>query len=185
MKKSFDPAQLDVAQFAQQAGELQGEWRLTRLSRLAEAAVDPEVAPPVRWMVRGESLRRPGHPDELWLALHAEAEIGLVCQRCLQTMTRSLALDTRIRFVHGEETAAQLDEESEDDVLALTRSLDVRELIEDELLLALPIVPMHDTCPEGAITGQHRGRASAEPEPEAVHPFAALRRLLPGQGEGG
>ena len=49
--------------------------------------------------------------------------------------------------MHGEDAAAQLDAASDDDVLALTRALDLRELIEDELLLGLPIVPRHDVCP--------------------------------------
>lgn len=183
MKKSFDPARLDVAQFAKQAGELQGEWRLTRLTRLAEAVVDPETAPPVTWSAGGESIRRPGHADELWLALHAEAEVGLACQRCLQTMAHRLVLDTRIRFVHGEDAAARLDEEIEADVLALTRSLDLRDLVEDELLLALPIVPRHEACPDPERPSTYPGDASDESQDAAaVHPFAVLRQLLPGQG---
>jgi uncharacterized protein len=182
MKTSFDPARLDVAQFSRQAGELRGEWRLTRLKRLAEAAVDPESAPPVRWFARGESLRRPGHFDEVWLALRAEAEVGLACQRCLQTMAQRLMLDTRIRFVYGEDAAARLDEEIESDVLALTRSLDLGELIEDELLLALPIVPRHEACPDGRQAGTRSAGHPAVPQDAEVNPFAMLRQLLPGQG---
>ncbi len=48
----------------------------------------------------------------------------------------------------GEEAAAALDAESDDDVLALESSLDLHALVEDELLLALPLVPRHDECPE-------------------------------------
>ena len=46
-----------------------------------------------------------------------------------------------VAFVRGEDAAAELDAESDFDVLTLTRSLDLRELVEDELLLALPLVP--------------------------------------------
>jgi uncharacterized protein len=52
-----------------------------------------------------------------------------------------------LRFVADEATAEALDAESEDDVLALPRRLDLHDLVEDELLLALPLVPMHTTCP--------------------------------------
>jgi uncharacterized protein len=179
MNKSFDPARLDVARFTQQAGELQGEWRLTRLTRLAESVVEPEAAAPVSWKARGESVRRPGHADEQWLALHAEAEVNLACQRCLQSLTHRLVLDTRIRFVQGEDAAERLDAEIEEDVLALTRSLDLRELVEDELLLALPIVPRHETCPEGM---RPPGRGD-EPDAPAANPFAVLRQLRPGSGD--
>ena len=44
-------------------------------------------------------------------------------------------------------------------MLALSRALDLRELVEDELLLALPLVPRHEVCPEPA--------AVSTPEPEA------------------
>lgn len=182
MKKSFDPARLDVVVFAKQAGELQGEWPLSSLTRLAEAVVDSGAASPVSWAARGESLRRPGHADELWLVLRADCEVGLACQRCLRTLAHRLVLDTRIRFVHGEDAAARLDEEIEEDVLAITRSLDLRELVEDELLLALPLVPRHEVCPaaiEPALGGVSEGSTLEAP----THPFSVLRQLLPGQGD--
>ena len=59
-----------------------------------------------------------------------------------------LHAERRIFFVDGEDAAAALDAESEDDVLALTPALDLAELVEDELLLALPLVPRHEQCPE-------------------------------------
>ena len=64
-------------------------------------------------------------------------------------------------------------DDSEDDVLALTRALDLRELVEDELLLALPIVPRHEVCPE-PLPQPADDAAPAEPAP---HPFAALAAL--------
>lgn len=176
MNKSFDPARLDVARFARHAGELEGEWRLGALPRLAETAVDPGSAAPVRWSARGESIRRSGRDEEMWLVLGAEAEVRLACQRCLQTMTQRLVLDTRIRFVHGEDAAARLDGEIEEDVLAVTRSLDLRELVEDELLLALPIVPRHEVCPEAPRSTPQ----GDESEATKVNPFAILGRLRAG-----
>ena len=58
-----------------------------------------------------------------------------------------LHIEKALRFVHGEDAAAELDADSDDDVLASSRSLDLRALIEDELLLALPLVPRHEACP--------------------------------------
>jgi hypothetical protein len=78
------------------------------------------------------------------------------------------------RFVAGEDAAAALDAESEDDVLALTPALDLRQLIEDELLLALPIVPRHDHCPEPLPRAFADPQGAASP---AENPFAALAAL--------
>ena len=101
----------------------------------------------------------------------------LECQRCLMSVAADVTAQRSFLFVHGEDTAAELDSDSEDDVLALTRSLDVRELIEDELLLALPIVPRHETCPQPLLLASE---PDAAPEEEAPHPFAALAALKRG-----
>jgi len=85
--------------------------------------------------------------------------------------------ERRIFFVDGEDAAAALDAESEDDVLASTPALDLAELIEDELLLALPLVPRHDRCPEPL------PRALVEDDPQtgpADNPFAVLAALKRG-----
>ena len=63
-------------------------------------------------------------------------------------MVLPLGVDRRLFFVAGEDAAAALDTESDDDVLALEPFLDLRGLVEDELLLALPLVPRHEVCPE-------------------------------------
>jgi uncharacterized protein len=88
-------------------------------------------------------------------------------------MVVPLSVDRRVFFVAGEDAAASLDAESEDDVLPLA-PLDVKALVEDELLLALPLVPRHEACPEPL---------PFEPGPEAPaseHPFAALAALKRG-----
>jgi uncharacterized protein len=87
-----------------------------------------------------------------------------------------LAIDQRLRFVRGEAQAEALDAEIEEDVLALSKSLDLRELVEDELLLALPIVPRHGVCPQPLPLLQ--GDAAPPDEvPERENPFAALQGL--------
>ena len=83
----------------------------------------------------------------------------------------------RIFFVEGEEAAAALDAETEDDVLALTPTLDLLALVEDELLLALPLVPRHEVCL------QPLPRALVDDDPavaSADNPFAALAALKQG-----
>ena len=145
-----DPLRLDVAAFAADAGQLEGSWPGSSLARLADLQVPPQDIgrAPVAWQVRGERRPKPAGEAELWLTLSAQTPVWLTCQRCLQPMALDLALQRRLRFVHGEAQAAALDADSDDDVLALSRWLDLRELVEDELLLGLPLVPRHDACPQ-------------------------------------
>jgi uncharacterized protein len=180
-----DLLRLDVASFAAEAGHLAGEWRAEDLPRLHESQTPPQdvVPAPVRWQVDGEVKAVAGAAPQLWLKLQADTTAWLTCQRCLQPMLQPLALDTAIRFVRGESQAEALDAEVEYDVLALPRGLDVRALVEDELLLALPIVPRHDSCPQPLVpaadaSGQP-GQAddAAEPAPERENPFAVLAAL--------
>jgi len=104
--------------------------------------------------------------------------VPLECQRCLKAVAVPLATERSFLFVHGEDAAAQLDTDSEDDVLALTRALDLRELIEDELLLALPIVPRHEVCPVPLVAPvDDEGVVEEKPNPFAA--LAALKRSGP------
>jgi uncharacterized protein len=197
-----DPQRLDVASFAGDAGRLDGDFGVAGLPRLASSECPPdagvtdasgreipwstdETVPTrrVRWHVVGSTRPVGGLPPEIWLSLKADATVLLQCQRCLLPVVVAVEVDRRFRFVEGEDAAAALDEEIEDEVLALPRSLDLRALVEDELLLALPLVPRHDTCPEPL----PRSFGEDElPEEEAEHPFAKLALLRKDtEGDGG
>jgi uncharacterized protein len=174
--RGFDPLRLDVGAFAKEGGQLEGDWPLARLARLVDSAVPEAPARDtdrVRWQARGESRAVRGGPAQVWLHLGASAKIALQCQRCLQPVPVALTAQRSFLFVPGEDTAAELDAESEDDVLALTRSLNLQALVEDELLLVLPLVPRHDRCPSPLVSGQ--GEETSVDVP--LHPFAALASL--------
>ena len=174
------PQKLEVAAFARDGEVLTGEWPAASLQRLAEAAAPESPAaswPAVPWTLTGERREPRGTEAQIWLHLQASATVQLTCQRCLQPVQESLSVSRWFRFVHDEKTAAELDADSEDDVLVLPRYLDAQELVEDELLLALPLVPRHEQCP------QPLALPAAELLPDGTdadalpHPFAALAAL--------
>lgn len=174
-----DPRAVDVSALGKHAGTLQGQWPLAGMRRLGEslcAVSDGNVI----WSAQGSLLPVMGGAPELWLELQAHAEVPLQCQRCLQTLVEPLEVQRRFRFVRTEEEAARLDEESEDDVLVLPQRLDLHELLEDELILALPIVPRHGVCPQPLPMPLDE----LEDEEPAPNPFAALAALR-GRGQGG
>lgn len=184
--KAHNPLQLDVAALAEEAAALSGRWALAGFKRLAEGS--PADAPPaaadaaVEWSARGELRRVTGGAPEIWLHVQALATPRLQCQRCLEPVDVPLEIERRLRFVHGEEQAAALDADSEDDVLALERSLDLRQLVEDELLLAVPLVPRHDVCTRPLPEAPQAEEAAERP----ASPFAVLESLkTPGPAKQG
>jgi len=173
MKRVFDARHLDVAAFAKAASELQGEWPLAQFDRLADALA---LSPPERkvaWHAAGHELAVRGGPPQVWLHLRAHVELELQCQRCLQACSCVVQVDRRFLFVAGEHEAEKLDADFDDDVLALTRELDLQALLEDELLLSLPLVPRHADCAPPVATDAEAPNADAAVE-SAEHPFAAL-----------
>jgi uncharacterized protein len=178
--RAIDPLRLDVAAFAAAEGELAGLWPAERLPRLVSATLPPPEGKPradIDWRVVGERRVLLGAGIRPSLQIEASTEVTLECQRCLQPMRLALEAERRIYFVEGEDAAAALDAENEDDVLALAPALDLQALVEDELLLALPLVPRHEVCPEPL------PRALVEDDPAhqgADHPFAALAALKQG-----
>lgn len=174
----FNPHKLDVAAFAKAGASLSGQWPLADLPRLMESVPDEaraDLVRPLSWSVTG--LQRPvvGSEPEVWLHLRAQAEVPLTCQRCLQPVVQHLAIERQARFVADEATAAELDAVLEDDVLVLSRSFDLRWWLEDELILELPLMPLHQSCQPAVPLGQ-----AAEPpaaEDDRPHPFAALAAL--------
>jgi uncharacterized protein len=168
-----DPHRLDLRHFAQQADTLSGDLPQSALPRLIESVVPMAGETPlVRWAASGESRPVRGGGHQVWLHLQAQTAVQLVCQRCLQPMVEQLAVDRSFLFVPSAEEAERLDEDSEDDVLVLPKLFDAIELLEDELILALPIVPRHASCPNPLPL--EAGELDDEPAP---NPFAALAAL--------
>ena len=185
--KAPDPRRVDVVQLAASGGRLEGSMTAAQLGRLSTDAPLADAAP-ATWAVTGEQREAPGAAPQTWLHLQAAARVTLTCQRCLQPVTLPLAAERWIRFVRDEALAEKLDEECEDDVLALpSRGLvDVLALVEDELILALPIVPRHEVCPQPLWVPAAAPEEAVEPAEERANPFASLASLKrPPRGNGG
>ena len=183
--RAHDPTRLDVATLANENLALTGTWPGVDLTRLAlSQSVPQDTAPaPVDWRAQADRVTVAGSEPELWLRTVASTRVWLTCQRCMQPFSMELAAEQVVRFVRDEATAEALDAEVEEDVLALPRWLNLRDLIEDELLLSLPLVPRHGICPQPLIPGVDNmevGLIDADASfdtQKAESPFAALRAL--------
>lgn len=179
MKHEFDPDRLDVAAFAGAQAALSATDPVSAFRRLSDELNAPADDAVVRWQAAGqERTGGQGGAPIPWLHLDARAGVTLVCQRCLGPVAVELHVDRWFRFVPDEERAAAEDEEAEEDVLALNRQFDLRSLVEDELLMELPLAPRHPVCPQPV-------RLSAADDDferadvARTHPFAVLGELVP------
>ncbi|MDB5873108.1 MAG: hypothetical protein JWQ07_2550 [Ramlibacter sp.] len=180
MSKEFAARRLDVKAFAEAAGTLRGEEPLREYRRLMAETQERGAVSPVSWSASGE-LRNPQHlHPEIWLHLQAQAVLPLTCQRCLAPVDIPIAVDRSFRFVPDEGMAAAQDEDAEEDVLALSRSFDLLELVEDELLMELPLAPRHEACPE-PVQMSVADQDFDEGETQRENPFAQLGKLKTGK----
>lgn len=176
MEKKLDPQHLDVMAFARDAINLEGQGDLANWTRVAEEKFGETLAPgPVVWQLQGRSVPQSGGADQVWLDLTASVGLPMQCQRCLTPVLADVDVARSFRFVADEATAEALDDEAEEDILVISRDFDALALIEDELILSLPLVPLHDMCPEVLPT------SVADPEFDAAavrpNPFGVLAGL--------
>lgn len=170
--KAPDPRRIDLRTLARQGGSIAGMLQPQALPRLAQSV---QSVAPAQWAAQGELRAVKGGEPQVWLHLQAEASVQLVCQRCLQGLDEPLQFDRSFLFLPDESEVERLDEELDDDVLLLPHAFDLLELVEDELILALPIVPRHQECPEPLPLPDDLEETDAGAK--APHPFAALAAL--------
>lgn len=140
---------IDGLRFARERGVVTGALRLADLPRVAELGC---TAAQVSFAVRGgESAQR-----RLCLEVSAQGRLVLQCQRCLEPLELAVDRSVELELSTSEREIATA-EDGVDRVLA-HRSMDVAALVEDELILGLPMVPMHERCePAGRATSEGGG----------------------------
>jgi uncharacterized protein len=152
--------------------ELAGRIPLSNFPRFsAEKTPDTPAESPIAWSLHSDGQVFQGHPSIL---LCLRAEIFLVCQRCLEPYLQNLALQRRLVLV---QTQAQVDAEPIDkadiDFLVGSDKFDLLDLLEEQLMLNLPLIPKHSSCDPPVLTQMRREFLAAE----APSPFATLASM--------
>jgi uncharacterized protein len=100
-----------------------------------------------------------------------EGFVFLTCQTTLEAFRHAISIDDRLVLVHDESQLPPIEEESDaEDYLVVDGPLDILDLVEDAVLLALPMVPRKPGLAETKETGKPE-------KPQAQSPFAALASL--------
>ena len=178
MRNAFTASRLDVRAFARASGRLEGRNALTGFERIMQECEGSGRDVMVAWSAHGENRGDGSGEAQVWLHLRADVTLPLTCQRCLDVVDAPLRVDRWFRFVPDEEAASAQDDDAEEDLLVLAGELNLHQLIEDELVLELPLIARHDACPSNprlaAIDPAFDASGPARP-----NPFAALARLKP------
>lgn len=185
------PPTLDIEKFVREHNnEISGTLCLKDMPRLQQACASPlpiEVTletPIASWRVWGEMKKNAfGSLLNPWLFLEIKAELPVRCERCLQAVMQPLDELFEYRFVATEERAIEEDSQSEEVVLATSKTFNLLELCEDELIMAIPYMPLHEVCPTPLINGLDKAGIALQvvdkgaKEDEKQNPFAALEQL--------
>jgi uncharacterized protein len=152
------PGVIDGLQFARTEGVLEGRLILAQLPRLAESQCATEG---LTYAVRGE-IGPEGRPR---LRIWVRGTLQMVCQRCLGPVALPLEIDADL-VLSGSRAEIETADDDVDYIFA-GKAMAVSELVEEEVLLVLPMAPRHEQC---------KGIAADAPQRKSS-PFAVLGKL--------
>ncbi len=167
------PVHLNFVQKANIGLELQGRWPLSRLKRLKEVLLSDEGGLEVE-LVFDRAGRIPFIKGRL------RAVLQLKCQRCMQAMAVTVDNTFKLGLVLNNQQMAELPDEYEPYLVEDDDNF-LPDILEDELLLSLPLVAMHDfDCSEYLVSegSDQKNEVDIEPETEKKNPFSVLKDLL-------
>ncbi len=132
---------IDSLAFARDTRRLEGDLAMADMPRVHDLLT--EVSGSVHYRLTG----RIGALGKSQLLLQLDGFVPLRCQRCMERLDFSLHVESVLELVGSEADLTQEDlEDDSRDFLPAEKKLDVLALIEDEVILALPVVPRHDSC---------------------------------------
>lgn len=135
------PERVDVARQVQARRTYQGSLPLASMRRLRDSLASTEGEARYAIEFGKDAL------GIAWLGLRVEAGLPLVCQRTLEPYVMRAVVEQRLGLIASEREEASLPEGYEPIVVPADGQLDLADVIEDELILALPVVPLKPGAP--------------------------------------
>ena len=165
------PVHLNFAQKAKIGFELKGKWPIKQLKRLNEVLLSDQGELDVEL-----KFDRAGPIP--FIDGHITAELQLKCQRCMQAMPYAVDIRFKLGLVLNDEHIEKLPDEFEPYMLEDDNN-HLPDLLEDELLLALPLVAMHEfDCSDYLQQQSTEHQNEVEKVEEKENPFSVLKDLL-------
>ena len=189
------PELIEPLRLAENRRLLQGRLGLATLKRIAHSLAEDSLSKPEETEVSVDLQFGIDDAGQANIRGWIEAELQLICQRCMQTMTYPVKSRVSLAIVQSDAQAEQLpghyeplllpDEEDDQKLVSLSA------LVEDELILALPVIAMHkvEDCPAGdqfqpqttSAKQDENDKAAQQAVTQKPNPFAVLEQLKEGQ----
>jgi uncharacterized protein len=164
---------VDCARLAEEAAALRRVYEMGELPRLRDLLAEPRGTLSATFAFTKLASGRPG------ARVSIEASPQLVCQRCMQGFGLRATGASEIEFATSEDPA-ESESESEREFFRMENGrVSLRELAEEELLLALPISPACNSPQScGKAPSYAAGDETAGATGDMRRPFSALQDLL-------
>ena len=166
------PKSVDPLKYADQNKELEGSLSVHLLPRAVEVLADSKGSVSVKLVFdRDEQNLRV-------LRGALDAHVVLECQRCLEAVEKDIHSDFALGMVMSDEQAKHLPKHYEP-LLVGEEKLDLLEVIEEELILSLPMFAYHEACDAGGDSKQSDPglKADSEDAEKRPNPFSVLSGL--------
>ncbi|MBI3900193.1 MAG: DUF177 domain-containing protein [Gammaproteobacteria bacterium] len=162
------PSTIDPIQLADQGARLTGELPLKGMQRLIDMCLDDAGSAMIDLQFdrsQGDGVRT--------MVGRVHARLRMTCQRCLRPFELAVRTEPRLLLLRPREREDLLEN---GDALVVEQSIPLSSLVEDELLLVMPMVPMHAPadCP---VTRKSAGSQPQPTEDSRPNPFSVLERL--------
>jgi uncharacterized protein len=168
MSKENLPEKINPYRFAEARNQLHGVLHVKDMSRLRQSLADDsgEIKIDLQFGVDEQGIS--------FLRGQLETQLTLQCQRCMETFVYEIVGNFLSGIVKSEEEAKELPEIYEP-VIAAEGELVIQDMIEDELIVSLPIVPRHDL--KACNVQSSKVMLGSEKELEEDNPFKVIEFL--------
>lgn len=174
MSDSPIPAYVDTRKAFQQEGKISGEVSLERLPGFLDSLAN-EVG-----RVQVDLSFDLNESKQRIISGRLQAEVEVSCQRCLEPLAIALVDDIRLALVKDEAAAEELDPEL-DPWICEDYKLDITPLVEEQLILCMPLVSYHQSgeciSRKNFVAGQQDAEGAAQSERAGRNPFSVLESL--------
>lgn len=150
-----------------------------------------DMAPPEGMLTYNLHFSEGSGVHPLQAEVQVSAPLSLECARCREPVIRTVSGHSTVSFVFGDDQAGHVDSDVEPVVLGREGRIRLIDLLEDELLMAVPLMPIHEQACSPVADALAAGQAYESGEiDESVaeqaedNPFAALAALKKGPDEG-
>jgi len=164
------PIEIDPFRFAQNGIQLEGQIQLNKMPRLTQSLLSSEGLVNVKMAFDVDEIGTP--------FMHGmfTCSVSMICERCMSPMDVTLSTNSLLAMVISERKIVGLAEQYEPWLLESNDPVVLSTIVEDELILSLPLVPRHEEMclPSEAWTVGDNDEMESE---KRESPFAMLAEL--------